>query len=80
MKTKLFLISLYSLIALSCGQKEETSSHEVDNNKTEVNLIRKPIAFNGTFYSITNLGSINIIYTQGPHSIEFEGDSMMMRS
>ena len=82
MKTKLFLISLYSLIALSCGQsgqKEETSSHEADNNKTEVNLIRKPIAFNGTFYSITNLGSINIIYTQGPHSIEFEGDSMMMQ-
>lgn len=82
MRTKLFMMIVCVMIALSCdnNQQDPTPSN-IDKEVIlpEINRIRKPITFNGTFYSITNLGSININYTQGPHSIEFEGDSIMMQ-
>lgn len=42
------------------------------------NIVRQHIAIPSTFTHITNLGSIDIIYTQGDFNIDVEGDSAML--
>lgn len=56
--------------------KESTS---IEAKQSKRNIIRQHIAIPSTFTHITNLGSIDIIYTQGDFNIDVEGDSAMLR-
>ncbi len=72
------------LLAITCafmlvGCQQSGKSDKVQGNapvqagdKT-VNKVRKHVNFSGTFYQITNLGTPDIIYTQGPYNFEVEG-------
>ena len=73
---------LFVLLLASCnnnGQKESQNStaNEPVNEKKD-DIIRKSIPFIGDFISINNMGTINIVYTQGPSNIEVEGPKLLV--
>ena len=55
---------------------EAQSSAKTDLRK--LNIIKKRISIPFDFSYITNLGSVDIIYTQGNYGIEVEGDSVTL--
>jgi hypothetical protein len=68
----------------SCRQTTTEKNSNDQDTTTETkrpkqNIIRQHIAIPGTFTHITNLGSVDIIYTQGDYNIDVEGDSAMLR-
>lgn len=81
----LITIASISLLA-ACGKNSNKNSETQDSaivqeQKTEVrktNIIRKAIIIPHDFSYITNIGSIDIIYSQGDYSIEVEGDSALL--
>lgn len=63
------------------GDGNEENAGKKNTAKTEtrkLNIIKKHISIPFDFSFITNLGSVDIIYTQGNYSIEVEGDSAML--
>lgn len=54
--------------------KTETQNTQKTEERKQ-NVIRKRISIPFDFSYITNLGSVDIIYTQGSYNIEVEGDS-----
>ena len=76
------IIALAALLLLGAcrraGTEKEDNSSKKNIEKTETreqNIIRKRISIPFDFSYITNLGSVDIIYTQGNYAIEVEGDS-----
>ena len=66
------------------GEQDNKSLNSGDNStlqrkKKKENIVRRPVATLKDFSYITNLGSVNIVYTQGDYSIEVEGDSAMLQ-
>jgi hypothetical protein len=61
-------------------EKNPTSkeSAPAEAKQPKRNIVRQHIAIPSTFTHITNLGSIDIIYTQGDFNIDVEGDSAML--
>lgn len=60
------------------GNKEQNSQQKgqpEQQESTKQNIIRKRLSIPSEFGYITNLGSVDIIYTQGDFSVEAEGDS-----
>ena len=73
---KVFLIIIGVLFLVSCNSSG-TKNEPVKNNDTnepdvQVTKVRKPLSFSGTFYQITNVGSPDIVFTEGDYSIEAE--------
>ena len=76
------IITFATLLVLGACRRA-TSTNEVKTNNKEVekkeqrkqNIIKKRISIPFDFSYITNLGSVDIIYTQGNYGIEVEGDS-----
>lgn len=73
-------------LLVSCRQTT-TEKNDKGNDATPTeakqpkqNIVRQHIKIPSTFTHITNLGSIDIIYTQGDYNIDVEGDSMMLRN
>jgi hypothetical protein len=63
------------------GNGNEENVGQKNTAKTEtrkLNIIKKHISIPFDFSFIINLGSVDIIYTQGNYSIEAEGDSAML--
>ena len=56
-------------------QQGQTEQPATEKTETKQNIIRKHINIPQDFDYITNLGCIDVIYTQGNYSIEVEGDS-----
>jgi hypothetical protein len=80
-KTAIFLGTTL-LLASACGNKKQEQTQEKQNVVPEQIEIRKStlkIPVTAEFFSITNLGSINIDFKEGPYSIVAEGDSMLIR-
>ncbi len=81
-----FIITLAALLLLgSCRQsstpkeKEQNVTTKSEKSATrEQNIIKKHISIPFDFSYITNLGSVDIIYTQGNYNIEVEGDSALL--
>ena len=73
---KVFLTIIGVLLLVSCnpsGSKKEPSNNNATNERAmPVAKVRKPLSFSGTFYQITNVGSANIVFTEGDYSIEAE--------
>jgi len=75
------IITLATLILMgSC--RRTTTNNETDTKQQpekkearKQNIIKKRLAIPFNFNYITNLGSVDIIYTQGDYSMEVEGDS-----
>ena len=76
------IITFATLLMLGACRRT-TTSNEVKTDKKDVekteqrkqNIIKKRISIPFDFSYITNLGSVDIIYTQGNYGIEVEGDS-----
>ena len=85
-RTYTTLIACAAIILFAaCRQTPSEKNAPVkDNASTEAkqpnrNIVKQHIALPSTFTHITNLGSIDIIYTQGDYNIDVEGDSTMLR-
>lgn len=59
-------------------QEKETGTGSPQEQRQGANIVRKRLDMLGSFSYITNIGSVNIIYTQGDYSIEVEGDSALI--
>lgn len=78
----IILFAVISLITFSCNNNVQKDNVSSDNNITKENsentfstkekTIRKKVQFSGSFYSITNIGTPNIVFTPGPYNIEVE--------
>lgn len=76
------IITFATLLVLGACRRT-TTSNEVKTDKKgpekteqrKQNIIKKRISIPFDFSYITNLGSVDIIYTQGNYGIEVEGDS-----
>ena len=82
---KLFTILAILCVLTACNSatpKQERES-EADNtlqaNGRKANVVRRQLSTLKEFTHLTNLGSVNIIYTQGDYSMEVEGDSTMLQ-
>lgn len=67
-----------ALLLLSCQQTNKTERGTDNTTKKEetkdvIKTIRQPVKYSGAFYQITNMGSLDIVFTQGPYNIEVEG-------
>ena len=76
------IITFATLLVLgACRRSTPANEVKSDNKSTEKkeqrkqNIIKKRISIPFDFSYITNLGSVDIIYTQGNYGIEVEGDS-----
>lgn len=83
MKYGLF-IALATLILMGSCRRTTTSNQANSNQQTEKkevrkqNIIRKRLPVPFDFSYITNLGCVDIIYTQGNYNMEVEGDSVTL--
>jgi len=77
---RVFLAIIGILMLISCNQSGPTNTPDRNESKNIVERVRKPLSFSGTFYQITNIGSPNIIFTEGDYSIEAEGPSNILNS
>lgn len=76
------LIITFAVLLLMGSCRRATTEQKMDNQQrtekkegTKQNIIRKRINVPFEFNHITNLGSVDIVYTQGDYNIEVEGDS-----
>ena len=73
------ITTLSALLLLSAcrpsSPAQDKPSAESSTSVKKQNIIRKHVNIPSNFSYITNLGCIDIIYTQGDYSIEVEGDS-----
>lgn len=80
------IMAVASLLTLAgCNNTPTDNSQQAIGSATEQtanhkpNIVKKHINIPAPFSYITNLGSIDIIYTQGDYSIDVEGDSTMLQ-
>ena len=85
MRHKIFTILATLSILTACNStapKQEEKS-DADNtkrqNERKANVVRRQLGPVKEFSYLTNLGSVNIIYTQGDYNMEVEGDSAMLQ-
>lgn len=81
--THLTSASLAVLLLLAACRPATSEQADTPDNiekeaRQERNVIRKRILSAGEFTHITNLGSVDIVYTQGDYHIEAEGDSALL--
>ncbi len=67
-----------ALLPFSCQQTGKTEKETGDTTRNEtventVKTVRRHVKYSGAFYQITNIGSPDIVLTQGPYNIEAEG-------
>ena len=74
-------------VLLLCASCQHITKKELEQTKgaetgqlvkNPKNIIRKHISIPSEFNYLTNLGCVDIIYTQGNYDIEVEGDSALM--
>lgn len=81
MRYATILILTAALALASCQNKTQdqpadgAKSEQTSTPKKKKNIIRQRLSIPSDFNYITNLGSVDIIYTPGNFSIEAEGDS-----
>ena len=72
---------------LLCASCQHTANKEQQQSigtgtkqpaQSQKNIIRKHISIPSEFDYLTNLGSVDIIYSQGSYNIEVEGDSVQL--
>lgn len=75
---RFFGVLMCALLFLSCQQTNKTERGRYDtvekgNKEGAVKTVRRHVKYSGAFYQITNIGSLDIVFTQGPYNIEVEG-------
>lgn len=82
MRHKIFTILATLSVLAACNStapKQEGESGAGSTDRRPANVVRRPLNTLKEFTHLTNLGSVNIIYTQGDYSMEVEGDSTMLQ-
>ena len=78
--TALTLIALTACTNPAPQQENATTEDSLSQTKeSNRNVVRRNLGVLTDFSYITNLGSVDIIYTQGDYSIEVEGDSALLQ-
>lgn len=77
---KYILTACVMLTIIGCtNQPNKPTEKSAPGPKEEkVEIVRQAIPFSGDFSQITNMGSINIVYTPGPCKIEVEGSKHLV--
>ncbi len=84
MKTAIFAIETTLLAILFTGSScnnttgNKKVSPEISKPPIKENIQTRPLPCNDEFIQITNIGSVNIVYTQGDYKIEATGDSALI--
>lgn len=82
---KRIFLAIFSIAMLaSCNQSGQQNQPAKDGAKQdtprETEKVRKPLSFSGAFYQITNMGSPDIVFTEGDYSIEAEGPASLLNA
>lgn len=82
MRNRIFTIIAALLTLTACHQRSSTDTPSASGTseggqtaQQQRKVIRRAIPIPSDFNHITNLGSVDIIYTQGNYNIDVEGDS-----
>lgn len=81
---KLLILPLAALALLAGCRKggqplrNGTTGPDEPPTVTTLNIVRKPLPVSSGFNYLTNLGHVDIIFTQGDYSLEVEGDSALL--
>lgn len=86
MKSRIITSILAIALLSSCqsnsnASKDEASvsaTQEEAANKTQRKIVRKPVNIPSEFSYITNIGSVDIIFSHGDYNMEVEGDSALI--
>ena len=77
------LTAMSMLAACNNSAKKQTGVAEQEEasqrRRKSENIVRQKLGTLKEFTHITNIGSVNIVYTQGEYSMEVEGDSTMLQ-
>ena len=79
-----FEVLTCTLLLVSCQQttdktgKQTNGEVKTEDTKKASKTIRQHVKYSGTFYQITNIGSPDIVFTQGPYNIEAEGSEELV--
>ena len=83
MKRKIIGIWAILSILTACNnpvQRPNEQSGDDDTSQEKVKkIVRRQLGTLKDFTHLTNLGSVNIIYTQGDYNMEVEGDSVLLQ-
>lgn len=71
------IVLLLIITCTSCGNKTN-NTRATKANPEPAKIIRKHIPYSGEFDQITNMGSINIVFTIGPCNLEVEGTEQLL--
>ena len=81
MKTYTYMFLCSALLLTACSDTGNKSSKQASKAKeVEQNIIQRNLPVHNDFFGITNIGSINIEFTEGPCSATVEGDSLLVSS
>ena len=81
MKTYTYMFLCSALLLTACSDTGNKSSKQASKAKeVELNIIQRNLPVHNDFFGITNIGSINIEFTEGPCSATVEGDSLLVSS
>jgi len=80
---KQFLTIIGAIILFSCTPSTKKNKRTPTTDVPQLSImtdsiVKRHITFSGTFYQIVNIGSIDIIYTEGDYNIEAEGPQRLI--
>ena len=79
MKTNNYAFLLSALLLSACsGTGSKSSQQETKTKETEMVTIQRILPIHNDFFGITNIGSINIEFSEGPCGVVVEGDSILI--
>lgn len=79
MKTNTYAFLFSALLLSACsGTGSKSTNQETTVEETITNTIQRILPIHNDFFGITNIGSINIEFTEGPCSVMVEGDSALI--
>ena len=74
MKTNNYAFLLSALLLSACsGTGSKSSQQETKTKETEMVTIQRILPIHNDFFGITNIGSINIEFSEGPCGVVVEG-------
>ncbi len=81
MKRFIFPLMVLYAACFSCTNSNNAPAPQQEKQETKTekrNIIKKPLSIPSEFSYITNVGSVNVIFTPGDYNITVEGDSALL--
>ena len=81
MKIYGYLLIIFLLVSCNGNRQNQpvaNGSESPTPAAESANVIRKSMPYVGDFIMVNNMGTVNVVYTQGPSNIEVEGPEMLV--